>query len=48
MKLKERILNRLKQSHRQNRLNGNPLDLGRLSAWHNPNRMKDKSKEEQI
>jgi len=44
MKLRNRILNHLKRSHRQNRFNENPLDLGRLSAWHNPNRIKEYSK----
>jgi len=44
MKLKNRILNRLKRSYRQSRMTENPLDLGRLSAWHNPNRLKDQSK----
>ncbi|SVD26435.1 uncharacterized protein METZ01_LOCUS379289, partial [marine metagenome] len=46
VKLKNRILNRLKRFHRPSRLDANPLSMGRLSAWHNPNRIKDKSKDQ--
>ncbi len=45
MKLKQRLLNRLKRHQRPNRLNENPLEMGRLTAWHNPNRIKDQSKD---
>jgi len=44
VKLLARILNRLKRSRGPIRLNNNPLELGRLSAWHNPNSTESKSK----
>jgi len=44
VKLLDRILNRLKRSKGPIRLNKNPLELGRLSAWHNPNNAESKSK----
>jgi len=44
VKLLDRILNRLKRSKGPIRLKENPLELGRLSAWHNPNNTESKSK----
>jgi len=38
VKLFDKIQNRLKMAKRPIHLSGNPLRLGRLSAWHNPNR----------
>ena len=38
MKLIGQIQNWAKRSKQPIRLNGNPLGLGRLSAWHSPDR----------
>jgi len=44
VKLLDRILNRLKRSRGPIRLNENPLELGRLSAWHRPDIFEEKYK----
>jgi len=44
MKLINRIKNRLKRSQRPVRLKRNPLELGRLSAWHRPDIFEEKYK----
>ena len=44
MNLINRIKNRLKRSQRPIHLKKNPLELGRISAWHRPDLLKEKYK----